>query len=243
MTEHRDVTSNRFQFYTYRVGRSQLDRIFSIATEGFTSDRVRFETERSGTRLTRATLEELVSAVAASSLPGDPNVWENLSFRAYGNDNHISIEISDLGFRASISGPDATWVHGQTARLKAIVEPVAGEARPWEIRQRRAGKIGLFTGILTALSTVIVVRAAEEPPGTVETVTGATAVGSFLAALVFLIGTAGKGKKKTHLSATEELVETKWWQDLSTADKIALGSLGVAALAAIAAYLSAYAAV
>ncbi|MEW1680524.1 hypothetical protein [Streptomyces sp. NPDC093594] len=241
MTEHRDVTSNRFEFYTYRVGRSQLDRLFSIATEGFTPERITFETERSGTRLIRATLEELVSAVAESSLPGDPNVWENLSFRAYGDGKHISIEINDHWFRTSISGPDATWVHGQTARLKAIVEPIAGEVRPWEIRHRRAAKIGLYAGSLTALATLILLRGSKEETGIVETITGVTLVGATIALIVWLIGTTGKGKKRTHLSATEELSDTKWWQDLSASEKIALGGLGVAALAAIATSLSAYA--
>ncbi|MEV5463066.1 hypothetical protein [Streptomyces sp. NPDC002788] len=241
MTEHRDVTSNRFEFYTYRVGRSHLDRLFSIATEGFPPNRISFETERSGTRLTRSTLEELVSAVAASSLPGDPNAWENLSFNAYGDGKDISIDINHHWFRASVSGPDATWVHGQAARLKAIVESTAGEIRPWELRHRRAAKIGFSAGVLTALSTLIILRASQEKPGMEETVTGATTMGAFIAFLVWIIGTAGKGKKRTHLSATEELSDAKWWQDLSVTEKIALGGLGVTAVAAIAASLSAYA--
>ncbi|MGW3713952.1 hypothetical protein ACWDN6_27770 [Streptomyces albogriseolus] len=241
MTGHQDVTSSRFQFYTYRVGRSQLDRLFSIAAEGFAPDVIKFETERSGTRLIRSTLEELVSAVAESSLPGDPNIWENLTFRAVNTENHIFIMINELSFSASVSGPDATWVHGQTARLKAIIQPIAGETQPWQLRHRRAGKIGMVAGLLIALSTLITLRASNEEAGIAETISAATTMGSLVALLVFLIGTSGKGKKRTQLSVTDEVSDTKWWQELSVSEKIALGGLAVAALAAVAASLSAYA--
>ncbi|MFJ4360639.1 hypothetical protein ACIP25_30670 [Streptomyces massasporeus] len=240
MTEHRDVTSNRFEFYTYRLGRSQLDRLFSIAAEGFRPEQLKFETERGGTSFTRSTLEELVSSVAASPLPGDPDEWSNLSFQAIEDWKHISIDITRHWLRVSISGPDATWVHGQAARLKAIVEPVAGTIRPSELRSRRAAKISLAAGLLAGLAAFLIGQGTPDLT-TGGAITGAIMVATVMGTIVFWIGIAGKGKTRTLISVTGEISDRRWWQDLSMADKIALGSLAVTTLAAIAAFLSAYA--
>ncbi|WP_159044907.1 hypothetical protein [Streptomyces sp. NRRL F-5122] len=239
MTEHRDLTSNRFEFYTYRVGRSQLDRLFSIASEGFPSERIMFKTERSNTRLTRFTLEELVSAVATSPLPGDPNVWQNLAFIASDDGREISIDINQFWLCANISGPDATWVHGQTARLKSIVESVAGEKPVYRLRTYRAAKIGLLAGMMSAPVAVTAYQTLKD--GARETVAAGTVGGGLVGLIVFLLGSSGKAKNGTLLSVTGEISDRRWWEDLSITDKIALGGLGVAALAAIATGLSAYA--
>jgi hypothetical protein len=241
VTAHRDRTSSRLDFWTYRVGRSHLDRILSIAAEGFNADQLEFTTERSGTRMTRPTLEELISAVAASSLPGDPNSWDNLRFEAYGDRRTVSIDISELMLRVSVSGPDATWVHGQIARFKAILDPIAGEVHPATKRSRTALRLGTAASILAAVIVSFLLKSSRPEMQYPEVISVTLTVSTMILGGAFTLSLGGNNKSQRLLSVTGEITDRKWWQGLSTANKIALGAFVVAAVSAIAASVSAFA--
>ncbi|GAA2291366.1 hypothetical protein OKJ48_42255 [Streptomyces kunmingensis] len=241
VTDHRDVTTNRTRFYTYRLGRSQLDRLFSIASEGLNPDRTTLATERAGTRFVRPTLEDLVSAVAASQLPGDLSKLDNIEFSGFGGqDRYIRISIEPLWLNVSISGQDATWVHGQAARLKALLEPNAGTVNPSDLRLRAALKLSILAATLAGVAGFLFGQGILHQNHRQSTAL-ATLVAVIMYSIVFFTGTAGGGKAKAIINVAGEIPERARWWDTSMSDKISLSGVAIAALAAIAAGVSAYA--
>ncbi|THA32667.1 hypothetical protein [Streptomyces sp. A1547] len=153
----------------------------------------------------RSTLEELVSAVAESTLPGDPEYWDNLSYSSYADGKYILIDFNHLWASVSISGPDLTWVHGQAARLKAILAPASGEEAPWRRKQRIAAGIGVAAAALVWPSAYFILRDVTSIRGSAVTLSCLIVV--LLGFAAFIIGTSGKGgvKRSSTLSGKSKV--------------------------------------
>ncbi|MFJ7056146.1 hypothetical protein ACIQVA_00040 [Streptomyces microflavus] len=240
MPTYRDFTSSRFEYRTYKLGRSLLDRLFAVASEGADPNEVEYSTRRSGTTFTRASLEDLVSAVAASPTPGDPEIWSDLSFQYHHGSKSVRIEINHLWLSISVRGDDATWVHGQAARIRALVEPVSGEEAAYQTRHRTLLKFGLFAGGVAWLSSFFVIRNSSADESVAKNILDSLMIGMLLFLLISLLGLFGKGKSKTFLNVVGEVNDVGWWRNLDVMERIAFGALVVTVLAAIGTLGSAY---
>ncbi|WP_141698447.1 hypothetical protein [Streptomyces lushanensis] len=240
MPEPRDFTMSRLQFHTYKVGRSLLDRLFAVASEGVNPEQLEFSTTRSGTTFTRKSLEELVSAVAASPTPGDPEIWSELDFSYYEIERSVRIDFSTLGVRVSIRSGDATWVHGQAARIRALLEPVAGEERPWVKQSRTARRIGLVAGGLAWVAAFFALRENVERIDGWLAASASILIASVVFAVINLLGVSGKVKSKAQLNVVGEIADGGWWKNLDTMERVAFGALLVTAVAAVGTLGSAY---
>ncbi|MEU9413493.1 hypothetical protein AB0E08_48475 [Streptomyces sp. NPDC048281] len=128
-----EQTEKRLVYYRWRLGRSELDRLFSVAREGFADDEVVLSTVRNDTRYRQRSLEGLVSAILTSPTAGDPQTWGNIHFEAVkeGDGRHLEIHIDSGKLVAYVVGSDATWVYGQTARLDMLLrESKASPSEP-----------------------------------------------------------------------------------------------------------------
>ncbi|MFD4342355.1 hypothetical protein ACFWPP_34840 [Streptomyces anulatus] len=237
---HRDYTSSRFEYRTYKLGRSLLDRLFAVASEGANANEVSYSTKRSGTTFTRGSLEDLVSAVAASPTPGDPEIWSDLRFQYHHGSKSVDIDINDHWMRVSIHGDDATWVHGQAARMRALVEPVSREEAAWQTRHRTLLKFGLVAGGVAWLSSFLVIRENAADEKIMKSVLDSLMIGMFLFAGISGLGLLGKGKSKTFLNVVGEVSDVGWWRNLDVMERVALGALFATILAAIGTLGSAY---
>jgi hypothetical protein len=235
-----DKTSILLRFRTYRVGRSQLDRVISIATEGFEPDDISFKTTRSSTTLERRTLDELISAVATSPLPGDPEIWPNLEIVAHRSGNHVAVEFDDnLCLSVYIRSADATWVHGQSARFKLLLESVAHERDTRGCLMQGCAPFGM--GALAWLLTFLLMhRLADSVPAWANALCATVAsLVTFLTVGTFVSG--GEYNESRLLNVVGEVSNRGWWRSRTPQEKIALAGVAVATITAISALLSAYA--
>ncbi|MEV5264593.1 hypothetical protein [Streptomyces werraensis] len=240
MAENQDKTSTRLKFRTYKVGRSQLDRVITIATEGFKPEQISFKTTRSGTTFKRRTLEELISAIATSPLPGDPEIWSDLSIDAFDHQRNrsVSVDFRDYELSVWISGTDATWVHGQNARIRALLEPVANEQ---EEGSPLVGCSGAACGALVWVVAFLLTQKATEAIPVWGSILVATTAGLLALRIVLTYGGDKEEAEKRLLNVVGEVSDRGWWESRSMQDKIALAGAAIAAIAAIAALMSAYA--
>ncbi len=236
----RDFTTSRFEYRTYKVGRSLLDRVFAVASEGAGEGRLEFSTTRNGTTLQRGTLEELVSAVADSPTPGDPEIWDNLDFSSRTDAGSVSIDIHERWLSVTVRGSDATWVHGQAARIRALLDPVADEERPWEKQHRTAIKIAVSAGIVALVSSFLVLREFDKSASVGELLLSSFTTASFVIGIFMWLGTLGKTRQNGFLNVVGEVSDTGWWKGLSTTEKVSFGALIATFVAAIGTLASAY---
>ncbi|MEU0916131.1 hypothetical protein GTX53_18840 [Streptomyces sp. SID5594] len=240
MAASRDFTTSRFEYRTYKVGRSLLDRVFAVASEGAEGDMVEFSTNRNGTTLQRSSLEELVSAVAASPTPGDPEIWTNLDFSYRDGRRNVSIQIHEMWLSVSVRGEDATWVHGQAARMRALLDPVAGEEPPWEKQHRTAVRIAASSAIVALVAAFLTFSEVNDNAGAGKNALDSFTISAFVFAVFVILGTQGKSKPKTFLNVVGEVSDAGWWKGLDTMERVAFGGLLVTFAAAIGTLASAY---
>ncbi|MGW4724504.1 hypothetical protein [Streptomyces sp. NPDC004291] len=182
----------------------------------------------------------MVSAVADSPTPGDPEIWDNLEFSSRNDTGSVSISIHELWLSVTVRGSDATWVHGQAARIRALLDPVANEELPWERQHRTAAKIAGSAGIVTLVSSFLTLREIDNSASLGDLLLGTFTITSFVVIIFFLLGTQGKAKRKVFLNVVGEVSDTGWWKGLSTTEKVAFGALIATIAAAIGTLGSAY---
>ncbi|MBL1083078.1 hypothetical protein JK359_13975 [Streptomyces actinomycinicus] len=239
MTVHENRITSVGTYYNYRVGMSQLDRLFGIASEGFDAESIIFETTQGDTSLRRDTLASLVSGVA-SLVPGNPN-WSNLSFRATQGTRDVSVRFTRYDVSVSVSATDPTWVYGQAARLRAILRAVADERAPAERASRTATFAGLISMALLGLLIILSMLAGAElaldegTPG--RFMTGVIA-GTLIATISGLTATASVNR--SILNPTGEVPHENWWSRRNAMEKISLAGAVIAAAAAVGTLISAY---
>ncbi|MEV5455252.1 hypothetical protein [Streptomyces sp. NPDC052535] len=173
------------------------------------------------------------------------SAWKNLTFEARDADRrHVRIEI-DLGrVEVEVSGEDATWVHGQRARLDLLLRKSGGH-------EPGKGKTTWAEGMLVAgvgmavLALIGHLAAAVDPQeyGDADLANldpASRLLYARFVAITILTGGVGmwiiRRTQRSLLLVTEELPTGSWWARLSSSDKFA-------AIAAIAGVVSAIAAV
>jgi hypothetical protein len=113
------------------IKRSQLDRIWKLACEGFEHDAdVVIETERNtgvvSSKISSSSIDDTIEGVRQATLPGDPNYIDNL--RLYVSDRYedtprrrtVSVYITRKRVHVSVSGADPGWVRGRIEGLKDL---------------------------------------------------------------------------------------------------------------------------
>ncbi|MFJ2392640.1 hypothetical protein ACIOTI_07825 [Streptomyces sp. NPDC087843] len=112
-------TDLRKVFYQCRLGKSDLERMFSMACEGIPLPEVKVSTIVGNTRFWKTTLPDLVVAVrnGAPELNAD---WTNLSLEAVtpSQERGVQITIDRDRTEVNVSGSDTTWAFGQIARIE-----------------------------------------------------------------------------------------------------------------------------
>ncbi|MFE7580760.1 hypothetical protein ACFU5Y_04230 [Streptomyces gardneri] len=234
-------TEVRAVYTTCRLGKSELNRLFSLAPEGIPAASVQVSTQRDSTRYSAGMLTDLVDHVRNSNASGNLDKWDNLAFEADDGtgDRRVTVGIDSERTEVQVSGRDATWVHGQAARIELFLDGTGGEVvRADKGRRLKTRIISLNVAILLnsfAMATGISVLASD----LVENVTfgnmmtlalGAT-VGAvpLLLALLAIVGVM-KRVDRAVLKPTMDIPHGSWWSRASSADRIALGALAVATL-------------
>ncbi|MER5778357.1 hypothetical protein ABT144_29505 [Streptomyces sp. NPDC002039] len=118
--------------YRCRLGRRELDALFTVAGQGFQPGEVELSHERHSSTFTAATLTDLVSVVRAAPLPGDPDAWDNLTFRATDPTGRrtVTLTLSPKRVTTAVSGSDATLVYGSDSQIRLFLLDGAVGGRP-----------------------------------------------------------------------------------------------------------------
>ncbi|MEU8750771.1 hypothetical protein AB0C88_09825 [Streptomyces chartreusis] len=237
-----EQTEVRSVYVTCRLGKSELSRLFNLASEGIPAASTTISTQRDSTRYSAGTLTDLIDHISSSNASGNLDVWDNLALEAddtTGN-RKITINIDTERVEVQVSGQDATWVHGQAARAELLLKGAGGSNKgTLDEEQATQKRVMLFT---LALMPLLIGGGAAgayafKPEGDVSdeerftsliigTLVGIAPVFLVLfAILAFLIRT-----NRARLTPTEEVPHGSWWSRSSNADKIALSALIVASL-------------
>lgn len=144
-----------------RIRRAQLDRIWQLARDGFPADaHISITTKRAAggieSEINGKSIDELLDGVARATMPGDPNVLDNIDL--YISNNGIEgrmVYVSIKGARSEgvwvqVRDTDPGWVRGRIGGLKDLL--VETQSPRWTGRGR-ARFIALPLGIL--ISSVI----------------------------------------------------------------------------------------
>ncbi|WP_157877367.1 hypothetical protein [Streptomyces odonnellii] len=231
-------TEVRTVYITCRLGKSELNRLFSLAPEGIPAASVSISTQRDSTRYRAGTLTDLVDHVRNSNASGNLNVWDNLALEAADTtgDRMSAINIDTERVVVQVSGTDATWVHGQAARIKLLLE-AAGGTEKGALRARK--------DLLTMTKALVIAI----PMFAISFLTGGRVFPEeqltenmqrdYYVAICTMVGTFGlywigfkivERASRALLIPTAEVPHGSWWGRASNADKISLSSLAVAAL-------------
>lgn len=124
------ITDANFHVSGCKIMRPQLDKIWNLATEGFSSDAfIRISTERRTGELSSefegTTIDAVVEAVRCATLPGDPNNIDNLQMviSERGSPRSVSIMIGGtVGSKVevSVTGDSPGWVRGRVGGLREL---------------------------------------------------------------------------------------------------------------------------
>ena len=107
-------------YHDCRLGIREIDQSFSIACQGVSEDGISVSTLIEETRLTSSSLASLIASVNEAHIPDSQKLWESTNLDALDESTGRTLKITlDSGrVEFSVSGPDPTWAHGQTARLE-----------------------------------------------------------------------------------------------------------------------------
>jgi hypothetical protein len=238
-TQHDEV---RKVYVTCRLGKSELNRLFDLAPEGIPAASVSISTQRDSTRYSAGTLADLVDHVRNSNASGNLNAWDNLTLEAADNsgDRRIGISIDTERVEVQVSGRDATWVHGQAARLELFLKGAGGRLKREPETKKRAKEL-LRATLLSLPATAAVISATEiaTPDDIKQPQLPLQANIAPYVAMAIMLSVYWAGWKiinranRALLMPTVEVPHGSWWSRASSADKIALGSLGIATLSLV----------
>jgi hypothetical protein len=235
-------TEVRLVFRYCRLGRSELDRIFSLAPEGIAAANTVVSTQRDSTRYSAGTLAELVDFVQQANASGNLDAWDNLSQKAADAAGERMVNISMDGERVIVqaSGRDATWVHGQAARLELLLEGAGGRKQDHDLDKKNDKRNVLaFSLFLSMFLAVAAGSYVANPDGFMTQFSGDSldrqyggVAGLISWLIVALVGfVIVRRANRALLLPTAEAPQGSWWKRASNADRIALGGLAVAVLA------------
>ncbi|MEV7156961.1 hypothetical protein AB0N77_20410 [Streptomyces misionensis] len=221
-----------------RLGRSELDRLFSVAAEGIPGTSIHLSTQRDGIEFSCPTLSELATAVEQATGSSGQD-WSNLGFEGQDADRRIRIDIDLERVELHVSGQDATWVHGRRAVLEQILRKSGGH-EPGKARSSWSGNL-LGGGVLMAVLVVMAhtVGPLIDPAEYKNLDPHAGVVlgrGSMAMILVGGLGTwITRRAQRPLLLVTGEVPAGSWWSRLSPNEKFAAVAAGAGVISAIAA--------
>jgi hypothetical protein len=126
-----EVANTSFSMRGCKVGRGQLDRIWTLATKDFAADAyIDIKTERKGSGITSnisgKTIDDLFLNVKRSMMAGDPDRIDNIMMTIWEvgpGGKHITIFINKPGIEGvlvTVDGNDPGWVVGRATGLKDL---------------------------------------------------------------------------------------------------------------------------
>ncbi|MEU1490346.1 hypothetical protein ACFYPA_17460 [Streptomyces sp. NPDC005775] len=228
-TQHDEV---RTVYLRCRLGKSELNRLFNQAAEGISANSVVVSTQRDSSRYSANSLADLVDHVRSSNASGDLDAWGNLAFEADDGTGarKITIKADTERVEVQVSGHDATWVHGQGARIELLLKGadgrIAGDPAVREAR-KRSFLIAVLSFIASATAIFVGIPFQKEQYPLVEFPLLWIQLGT-MAALLGLFAVSSKIIKRANravLAPTTEVSHGSWWSRASSADKIALSAL------------------
>lgn len=243
-------TEVRLVFHGCRLGRSELNRLFNLAPEGIPAGYIAVSTQRDDTRYTADDLAALIDALHAANAPGDLHSWDNL-MQVAGDaegDRKISVDIERGRVVVQISGRDATWAYGQSARIQLLLAAAGGKHPAVKLSHRIDQLSGTTLLLLIAFFACLFAGIYVADPKSLFNLTVESdkvpqllgALGGMAVWAVFaIIASAIVGRASMPLLLpTAEVPRGSWWNRASNADRIALVGLAVATLALMVAALT-----
>ncbi|MCX5367660.1 hypothetical protein OG613_31910 [Streptomyces sp. NBC_00015] len=238
-TQHDEV---RKVYVRCRLGKSELNRLFSLACEGIPAVSISVSTQRDSTRYSAATLIDLIDHIRNSNASGNLDTWDNLSLEAADTtgSRKVNIKIDTERVEVQISGLDATWVHGQTARIELFLKGAGGQKKDQDVAKGMRKRLPVATVVAILPTAAMMVggyalapQAMKSTKSTQDQIAGAVGMLAGLLPL-FLAGSIGYWivlrTNRAVLKPTMEVPHGSWWSRASSADKIALAGLMVATL-------------
>ncbi|GAA3371250.1 hypothetical protein GCM10020367_21150 [Streptomyces sannanensis] len=236
-------TELRLVFYRCRLGRSELDRIFNQAPDGIPAASVSVSTQRESTRYSAGALADLIDSIRNANAPGNLDIWDNVTLEAAdpAGDRKVTVAIDTERVEVQVSGRDATWAHGQAARLELLLEGAGGQKQGKMVLRSRKywaqliAAMASFTGAMLLGSyigspeTFLADQTREKTLASLGSIAGMLAWLLVATLTVAIIRRANRAL----LLPTAEVPQGSWWHRASHADRIALGSLIVATLALV----------
>lgn len=158
-----DETERKFQLTGCKITRLQLNKVVQTMVRDFPPSAVTMSSTRHGTKIRRATLDDLLSAIGESTLPGDPQKIDNLKLCVHSRTRNASLSLDTLAVHVRLSGTDTDWVLGRTQELADLM----AEVRPRRLVAKSTGRpsvagfaiggfmVGALVPVLAALAGVL----------------------------------------------------------------------------------------
>lgn len=110
--------------YGCRLGRRELDSLFTTASQGFVSTEIEVSHERHSRVFSAPSLAELIAAVQAAPLPGNPEEWDNIKFTATdpSGGRTVTMHLTPQMVSATVTGTDANLVYGTHTQIRIFLE-------------------------------------------------------------------------------------------------------------------------
>ncbi|MEE4420897.1 hypothetical protein [Streptomyces bugieae] len=236
-------------FYQCRLGRDDIERMFAMACEGIPAPAVRVSTVAGNTRFWKPTLQDLVTAVHDNA-PEIGAHWTNLSLDASSPSlvRGVRITIDKERTEVNVSGSDTTWAFGQVARIEKFLTS-RGAVSSSPRYENRVMYIALL--FFLAFGTFLLVHGVDNETANecitrVANSTKNAKVVNSLIVVTYAFGTLfpiyqimKRRSLRARLDVIDNLPTGPWWSRLSPAEKIAVIGVPIAALATIAALVTA----
>ncbi|MET8190083.1 MULTISPECIES: hypothetical protein [unclassified Streptomyces] len=243
-------TDLRKVFYQCRLGRDDLERMFEMACEGIESPNVKISTVASSTRYWDSSLAELVATVQSEAAEPD-DAWSNISLEAKssGGERLVSITIDIERAEFNVSGSDAVWAYGQSARLDnflvkrgAVTQSPKYEAKVSLIFVSfflLIGSLFLFadSGDETVAECVRKAQEARENSLVVNSLMGVLMTLGLAGAIIPMLK---RRALRAQLRVNSNVPGGGWWFRLSAGERIAAVGVPIAILAAVGAIMSGF---
>ncbi|MFJ4748736.1 hypothetical protein [Streptomyces albogriseolus] len=234
-------------FYQCRLGKDDLERLFSIAREGITIPEVRFSTVAGNTRFWKEDLQDLISTVNDNA-PEINGKWANLALEANSQERGAKISVDLERVEVNIFGSDSTWSHGQMARIErflisrwAVFNSPRYENTVTYLSVAFFLRLGAFFLIHGIESDTV-----EDCLRQARNANRDAYISNFLIFFTFAFGIIfpfyqfmKRRALRAKFSVSENLASGSWWSRMSTSERIAAIGIPIAALATFAALVTA----
>ncbi|MFD4591278.1 hypothetical protein [Streptomyces rubiginosohelvolus] len=242
-------TDLRKVFYQCRLGRDDLDRMFSMACEGIPLPEVEVSTVAGNTRFWKSSLSDLVDAVrdGAPELNQD---WNNLALKAdtTSRERGVKIDIDKERVEVNVSGSDTTWAFGQFARIENFL--VSRGARIRSPRYENTITY-LFLAFFLGMGFFFLVKGVGERSAAecLKKARQSAANGHIIdkiiiamyvaAALLPIYQLLRRRASRAQLKVEGSVAAGSWWSRLSAGERIAAVGIPVGLIAALGAAMTA----